>query len=73
MDIRFNEHNFNAEDWDMIGYGLRCAASVAAGTTILAPRTVGRHLEALIDAAEYLEAAAKFLRRTEAALIEKHI
>jgi hypothetical protein len=70
MSMIFNERELRTEDWDAIGYVLRWSVGVMDGTTVPVSRTIGRCSERLLDDAEYLEAAARFLRRTEAMLIE---
>jgi hypothetical protein len=70
MSSPFNERELSTENWNAIGYVLEWSVGVMDGTTVLARRTLGRCSERLLDDAEYLEAAARFLRRTEAVLIE---
>jgi hypothetical protein len=70
MAIIFDEHNLFRHNWDMIWMVLNDAAALRDGKAFVGPQAAGRWAEGFIESAEYFEAAARFLRRTEAMLVE---
>lgn len=70
MADKFDERHLDAEEWRRLGYSLRYSVDVLDGTVNPVGPGLTRYVVQLIEEAEYLEDAARFLRKVEARLVE---